>query len=579
MALEAAFLDAIRGRITLSGLIGRSLKLDKAGREFKACCPFHGEKSPSFTVNDAKGFYHCFGCGVHGDVFRWLTDHQGMGFMDAVKELAGEAGLEMPAPSPEAAERSAKIETVRGALDVAQGVYAEQLVQAGAVMEYLAGRGIGPDDIARFGIGYARGLDGSLKGRGIGAKLGLAAGLLASREDGSVREMFHDRITIPIHDARGRLVGFGGRVWPGPSTGSGRAGRERPKFVNSPDSAIFDKGRTLFNLHRAAAAARPSAENRLIVAEGYFDVVALTRAGFCACVAPMGTALTEAQMLLLWRQHHCPILLFDGDGAGRKAALRACKLALPALGPGQELAVALLPSGMDPDDLLTNDAMGIGKGKLVAALNEAVPAYRYLFDALAERLGESPTPEAIAAVWAELAEMASSILDAETRAQYLGLWRARYEGELSSVPQVAAIEQVHAVTPAEDGDYAFPESADDSHRRLIAIVRAALKKRAERREITEELADLMKMAEAIGFVKKEINAVIRDIESDLDHGPGRREEAEMARVLYRRTLGIHGPMNEAMLPQIIDGRPRGASSQVQRKATMHALIDARAVEI
>ena len=304
MALEAAFLDAIRGRITLSGLIGRSLKLDKAGREFKACCPFHGEKSPSFTVNDAKGFYHCFGCGVHGDVFRWLTDHQGMGFMDAVKDLAQEA-----------------------------------------------------------------------------------------------------------------------------------------------------------------------------------------------------------------------------------------------------------------------------------ALNEAVPAYRYLFDALAERLGESPTPEAIAAVWAELAEMAGSILDAETRAQYLGLWRARYERELSSVPQVAAIEQVHAVTPAEDGDYAFPESADDSHRRLIAIVRAALKKRAERREITEELADLMKMAEAIGFVKKEINAVIRDIESDLDHGPGRREEAEMARVLYRRTLGIHGPMNEAMLPQIIDGRPRGASAQVQRKATMHALIDARAVEI
>ena len=273
MALPDSFLDEIRARVLLSGVIGGAVKLTKAGREFKACCPFHSERSPSFTVNDEKGFYHCFGCGAHGDVFRWKTDHDGLPFMDAVKELA------------------ARVETVRGALDIAQGVFAAQLDQAGAVMEYLAGRGIGPGEIAAFGIGFARGNDGSLRGRGIGEKIGLAAGLLSLREDGAVREAFWDRITIPIHDARGRLIGFGGRVWPQRKT-------QLPKFVNSPDSELFDKGRVLFNLHRAAPASRPQAGNRLLVVEGYLDVISLARAGFAEAVAPMGTAVTPAQLEL-----------------------------------------------------------------------------------------------------------------------------------------------------------------------------------------------------------------------------------------------------------------------------------------
>lgn len=370
MALPAAFLDEIRARTSLSGLIGRTVKVTKAGREFKACCPFHGEKTPSFTINDDKGFYHCFGCGAHGDAFRWLTDQAGLPFMDAVRELAAAAGLDVPAPSPEAATRAAALETVREALDAAQAVFVHQLGEAGAVMEYLTARGLGPDDVAAFGLGYARGRDGSLKGRGITAKLGLEAGLLARREDGTFREVFHDRITIPIHDARGRLIGFGGRVWPG------RHG-DIPKFVNSPDGPLFDKGRTLFNFHRAGPASRPQAANRVIVVEGYFDVIAMTRGGFAETVAPMGTALTETQLGLLWRLHHCPVLLFDGDGAGRKAALRAAKLALPALGPGRGLAIALLPDGKDPDDLL-RDA---GAEAINETLAAAVPWHRFLFDA------------------------------------------------------------------------------------------------------------------------------------------------------------------------------------------------------
>ena len=532
MALAAAFLDQLRERTLLSGLISRSVKLTRAGREWKACCPFHAEKSASFTVNDDKGFYHCFGCGAHGDVFRWLTDHDGLQFIDAVRELAQAAGVEMPAPSPEAAEAAARIETVRAALDAAQARFVANLAPAGAVMEYLSARGVGPDAIDAFGIGFARGGEGSLKGSGIGQKLGLLAGLLATREDGSVREMFWDRVTVPIHDARGRLTGFGGRVWPG------RRG-DTPKFVNSPDSPIFDKGRTLFNLHRAAPAAR--AAKRLLVVEGYFDVIALAGVGVTDSVAPMGTALTEAQLERCWRVHHRPILLFDGDGAGRKAAVRACKLALAFVGPGHELAVALLPGGpngekLDPDDL----ARSGGAEAIEAVLGDAAGLHQFLFDAVVEAAlelsGGEVSPEVTAAIWAELSALAATIRDDETRGQYLGQWRARFEREVSGQPKPEGQQVAHSLTWDDSGDYAFPDDASDSERRLIMIVRAKLAKRAARREINEEIKDIDAMAKAVGFDPREINSVISDIESDLKHGAGVREEAEMVRVLYPRGL-------------------------------------------
>lgn len=597
MPIPQEFLDEVRNRTPISGLIaGSGIKLIRSGREWKACCPFHNEKTPSFTVTDEKAFYHCHGCGAHGDVFRWKTDFEGLSFMDALRDLAGAAGMEVPAPSPEAADRAARIETVRGALDLAQAVYAEQLTETGAVMEYLSGRGITPDEIAAFGIGYARGGAGSLKGRGIGEAMGRAAGLLVEREaigPGSspvVGEMFWDRITIPIHDRRGRLIGFGGRVWPG------RRG-DTPKFVNTPETALFDKGRTLFNLHRAAAHARPvpigrpanvasgsmpgaadEPEGRLVVAEGYFDVIALARAGVKAAVAPLGTALTEAQLVLAWRLHHRPTLLFDGDGAGRRAALRACKTALPALAAGRELAVALLPEGKDPDDLLRELGTEAAAREIEALLIEAVPAHEFLYREVSA-LPDDASPEARAAVWAELAELAGAIEDQDVRAQYLGVWRQRFDREVSAVPALAAEETFHAVRRADDGDYVFPESDSDSAARLIAIVRAALKRREERKAITEEIKDLMSMAKAIGFDTKEINVVIRDIESDLAHGSAVREESEMVRVLYRRTLGIRGPMTEAMLPQVVDARARPANAQMKRRAAMNALIDARAAEV
>ncbi len=575
MALPASFLDEIRARTTLSALIGRTVKITKAGREFKACCPFHGEKTPSFTINDEKGFGHCFGCGWHGDAFRWLMDQAGLPFMDAVRELAAAAGLEVPAQSPEAANRAAQLETVREALDAAQAVFVRQLGEAGAVMEYLTARGLGPEDVAAFGLGYARGREGSLRGSGIGEKLGLAAGLLARREDGSLREVFHDRITIPIHDARGRLIGFGGRIW-GPITGS-----DRPKFINTSDTPLFDKGRTLFNLHRAASASRPSAENRLTVVEGYFDVIAMARAGFGATVAPMGTALTEAQLERCWRLHHRPVLLFDGDGAGRKAALRACRAGLPHFGPGRALGVALLPEGKDPDDILRRDAGSAGARAIEAMLLEAVGADRFLFDAVVAEHGGDCSPEGTAAIWADLAEMAGTIGDDETRLQYVAVWRARFEKEISAAPKLLAAEPLHAVRRADDGDYAFPESESDSAAKLIAMVKRVLRLREERRTITEDIKEVMALADLMGFSKKAITATVLEIESDLKSGPGPREEFEMNRVLYRRTLGIRGPLDEAMLPQVVDVAARRLSTGAgaKRKAAMHALIDARGMDV
>src|SRR5437868_2792468 len=239
MTLSTAFLDELRARTVLSAIIAPSVKLIRAGREWKACCPFHNEKTPSFTVNDDKGFYHCFGCGAHGDAIRFLTDQRGMPFMDAVKELAAKAGMDVPAPDP-----------------------------------------------------------------------------------------------------RGRVIGFGGRI----------LGEGEPKYLNSPQTVLFDKGRTLYNLDRAGPASRTA--KRLIVVEGYMDVIALDRAGIAEVVAPNSTALTEGQLERLWRLDPSPILCFDGDSAGRKAAIRAATRALPLLRPDRTLRFVELPAGQDPDDVI-----------------------------------------------------------------------------------------------------------------------------------------------------------------------------------------------------------------------------------
>ena len=346
--LSPQWLDELRARVTLSSVIQRTTKLIKAGREWKACCPFHNEKSPSFTVNDEKGFYHCFGCGAHGDVIRWMTDQRGLSFMDAVKELAAEAGLEVPAPDPRAAARAERQSGLHDVMAATQDWFRASLraPEGERARAYLKKRGFDAHTIERFGFGYApegrQALKAALGGR-FDERMLIEAGLRIEVEGKEPYDRFRGRLMLPIEDPRGRIVGFGGRILDTAKT-------DAPKYLNSPDTPLFDKGRTLYNLNRAGPVSRQT--GRIVVVEGYMDVIALAAAGIGEAVAPMGTALTERQLELLWRMVEVPILCFDGDAAGQRAAMRAIGRALPLLAPGKTLSIVRLPTGLDPDDLI-----------------------------------------------------------------------------------------------------------------------------------------------------------------------------------------------------------------------------------
>ena len=344
MSLSPTFLDELRARTSLSALVGKTTKLQKAGREMRGCCPFHNEKTPSFYVNDDKGFYHCFGCSAHGDAIKWLTDQRGLPFIEAVKELAQAAGMEMPAQDRQSAAKAERVKGLHEASEDAAAWFAEQLyglpgAEARALLER---RGISAETARTFGMGFAPDSRGRLKAalKDYGDPMLVEAGLLIQVEGKEPYDRFRGRLMIPIRDARGRTIAFGGRI----------LDQGEPKYLNSPDTPLFDKGRTLYNVDRAAPAARRA--NRLLVVEGYMDVIALAQAGIGECVAPLGTALTEAQLERLWRMVDVPVLCFDGDAAGQKAALRAAHRALPMLVPGKSLSFVTLPQGQDPDDLV-----------------------------------------------------------------------------------------------------------------------------------------------------------------------------------------------------------------------------------
>jgi DNA primase len=408
VSLTPQWLDELRARITLSSVIGRTTRLTKAGHEFKACCPFHNEKSPSFTVNDIKGFYHCFGCGAHGDAIRWMTDQRGMAFMDAVKELASEAGLEVPAADPRSAQAAEQRNSLHDVMTAAQKWFAEMLAapEGAKARAYLATRGFDAHTVARFGFGFAP--DGR---QALAQALTLfdkeqliEAGLRIVVDDKEPYDRFRGRLMLPIEDARGRVIAFGGRILDTAKT-------DAPKYLNSPDTPLFDKGRTLYNLHRAGPISRQS--GRLIVVEGYMDVIALAAAGIGDAVAPLGTALTERQIEMLWRLVETPVLCFDGDAAGQRAAMRAVTRALPLLRPAHSLRIVRLPAGMDPDDVLKRD----GAAAMEALLGKA----QSLLDTLWEHERDSlplETPEDKAGLKARLMDHVEMITDPDIKALY-----------------------------------------------------------------------------------------------------------------------------------------------------------------
>ena len=415
MTLSPAFLDELRARTVLSAVIAPTVKLIRAGREWKACCPFHNEKTPSFTINDDKGFYHCFGCGAHGDAIRFLTDNRGMQFMDAVKELAAKAGMDVPAPDPKARERAERTASLTDVMASVQAWYAEQLqgIVGADTRDYLKRRGIDQATVQRFGLGFAPDSRNALK-RAL-AHLGedrlVETGMLIQPEESGKQsyDRFRGRLMIPIRDPRGRVIAFGGRIM----------GDGEPKYLNSPDTPLFDKGRTLYNIDRAGPASR--AAKRLIVVEGYMDVIALDRAGISEVVAPNGTAVTEAQLERMWRLDPSPILCFDGDAAGRKAAIRAALRALPLLGPERTLRFVELPAGQDPDDVVNTG----GKEAMEALLASPEPldARLWRHELEAEPL---TTPEAWAGLKQRLISHASTIGHADLSRIYREDWLHRF---------------------------------------------------------------------------------------------------------------------------------------------------------
>src|SRR5258705_3785966 len=416
MRFTPQFLDELRARLPVSEVVGRRVKLEKAGREWKGLSPFQQEKTPSFTVNDQKGFYHDFSSGKHGDIISFLMETEGVGFAEAVERLASMAGMPLPAVTPDAARQEQRRKTLHDVMDLAAKFFADTLAsRVGAKARgYLGHRAISPSTQLQFRLGYAHGERFALKehlgAQGIPTEDMVEAGLLIAGDDIPVPyDRFRDRVIFPITDLRGRVIAFGGRALE----------KDAPaKYLNSPETPLFHKGDNLYNHAPARQATHDGAQ--LIVVEGYVDVIAMVTTGFAASVAPLGTALTESQLALLWQMADEPILCFDGDKAGQKAAYRAADLALPHLKPGKSLRFALLPEGRDPDDLFRSGGRD--------AIADVLAGARPLGEMLWTREVQAPsfdTPERRAAFEAKVKELVQGIADEAVRKYYAQDFSAR----------------------------------------------------------------------------------------------------------------------------------------------------------
>jgi len=409
MRFTPQFLEELRARLPVSEVVGRRVKLKRAGKEWKGLSPFQQEKTPSFTVNDQKGFYHDFSSGKHGNIFDFVMETEGVSFPEAVERIASLAGVPLPAVTPDAARQEQRRKTLHDVMELAAKFFQDTLASRGGAKArgYLADRAISPATQLQFRLGYAPGERFALKehlgSHGISTEDMVEAGLLVAGDDIPVPyDRFRDRVMFPITDLRGRVIAFGGRALEKDVSA---------KYLNSPETPLFHKGDNLYNHQTARQAAHDGAS--LIVVEGYVDVIAMVTTGFAASVAPLGTALTESQLALLWKMADEPILCFDGDRAGQKAAYRAADMALPHLRPGKSLRFALLPEGQDPDDLARSGGRG--------AIEEVIAAARGLSDMIWSREiegGNFATPERRAALEARIGELSNGIRDEVVRRYY-----------------------------------------------------------------------------------------------------------------------------------------------------------------
>jgi DNA primase len=371
--IPQSFIQELLGRVDIVEVVDRHVKLKRAGSNYVACCPFHSEKTPSFTVSPTKQFYHCFGCGAHGTAVGFLMEHGGLGFVEAVKDLAQSVGMKVPEVRTETERRRAEVgASLYDVLLQAASHYRAQLKEAAHAIEYLKKRGLSGDIAKRFGIGYAPDEWQNLAAAftDYEGKPLADAGLVKASEDGRRYDVFRNRIMFPIVDMRGNVIGFGGRI----------VGEGEPKYLNSPETPVFEKGRELYGLYQARRAVRDA--GRVLVVEGYMDVVALAQAGIEYAVATLGTATTPLHLQKLLRQADEIVFCFDGDAAGRRAAWRALEVSLSQLADGKEVRFLFLPEGEDPDTYVRKH----GKSAFEALLARSVPLSRFLIDDLTGRV-------------------------------------------------------------------------------------------------------------------------------------------------------------------------------------------------
>ena len=425
MRFPPQFLDELRARLPVSEVAGRRVRLKRAGREWSGLSPFNQERTPSFFVNDQKGFFHDFSSGKHGDIFTFTMETEGVTFPEAVERLAALAGLPMPKMSPEAEAEDARRRSLHEIMAVTAKFFQAALNgrEGARARGYLTGRSLDAAVQTRFGLGYAPAERFALKehlGRqGIAVADMIAAGLVIDGTDKLPYDRFRDRVMFPIADMSGRIVAFGGRALE----------KDVPaKYLNSPETPLFHKGATLYNGSEARKAAHRGAP--VIAVEGYIDVIAMVTAGYDATVAPLGTALTAGQLDLLWKMADEPVLCFDGDGAGRRAAGRAADIALPFIKPGKSLRFATLPEGQDPDDIVRSG----GREAVGLVLDAAQPLSDMLWMREIET-GGCHTPERRAGLEARLSELTGVIADETVRRYYRLDFRQRLRDLTAPAPR------------------------------------------------------------------------------------------------------------------------------------------------
>jgi len=410
--------DELRAKISIADVVGAKVKLTRKGREYTGLCPFHNEKTPSFTVNEAKGFYHCFGCGAHGDIIKFEMDANGLTFIDAVEKLAHKVGLQLPKLSNESHEQVEKRNTAYDIMEMAARFFEKNLRLTGGqeALEYLYHRGFDDNIIAKFRLGYApsgNGLRAQLSSKGVTDAEMAELGLITLPEGKRPHDFFRNRVMIPIIDKRGKVIAFGGRVMDG----------SQPKYLNSPETPVFNKRRVLYNLNNARECGYDA--KSLIICEGYMDVIAMDRFGIGYAVAPLGTALTEDQIVEAWKIVNEPICCFDGDNAGIRAATRSVDRVLPILKPGYSLRYAFLPDKMDPDEFLRAK----GQEEFLKVVNDTVALKDLLWRKTVEGHPLN-TPEQKALIEKNIKDEVAKITDETVRGYYVQEMKGRVYYEL-----------------------------------------------------------------------------------------------------------------------------------------------------